>query len=154
MRKMEVFGEALTTLGLDIATQAAQQDADAQSNWDKLKMMLKLAQTLGLEKEAFDALYDAGQKVPQRKALWYRRQKRLIKLAMELDVDISTLSMKDAEAAVLEAREARRSPEDRQADALRMVERTMKGAVNVGKDKEALNLMLGLGTKKARNKHH
>lgn len=144
MRKTELFSQALASLGHDIAMQAAQQNEEAQANWSKLTMMLKLAQNLELGQEAFEALYSPGDKIQQKKAIWYRRQKKLIKEALEYGIDLTDKSMKEAEDLVLEAREAAKTDTQREADAMRMLERSMKGAVNASQNKDkVLDVVLG-----------
>ena len=144
MRKMELFSDALASLGHDIAAQAVQQNEEAQANWSKLTTMLKLAQTMGMGQEAFEALYSAGDRLQQRKALWYRRQKRIIKEALEYGIDLTDRTMKEAEDLVLEARESAKTDTQREADAMRMLERSMKGAVNASQNKDkVLDVVLG-----------
>lgn len=144
MRKTELFSQALASLGHDIAMQAAQQNEEAQANWSKLTMMLKLAQNLELGQEAFEALYSPGDKIQQKKAIWYRRQKKLIKEALEYGIDLTDKSMKEAEDLVLEAKEAAKTDTQREADAMRMLERSMKGAVNASQNKDkVLDVVLG-----------
>lgn len=149
MRKMELFSDALASLGHDIAAQAVQQNEEAQANWSKLTTMLKLAQSMGMGQEAFEALYSAGDRLQQRKAIWYRRQKRVIKDALEYGIDLTDRTMKEAEDLVLEAREAAKTDTQREADAMRMLERSMKGAVNASQNKDkVLDLVLGRPSRK------
>lgn len=129
MQKMDVFGDALATLGAEIAHAAVVQDAEAAANWEKLKTMMKLAQTLGLQDEAFEALFSPGEKMVQKKAIWYRRQKQLIKAAMELGVDLTGMTQAQAKDATDAAREKAKTPQQKEADAMRMLERSMKGAM-------------------------
>lgn len=144
MRKAELFNEAMANLGYDIAAQAAQQDEEAQASWAKLVTMLTLAQQLDMGQEAFEALYGAGDKVQQKKAIWYRRQKRIIKDALEYGIDLTDRTMKEAEDLVLEARESAKTDTQREADAMRMLERSMKGAVNASQNKDkVLDIVLG-----------
>lgn len=147
MKKMEMFGDALATLGHDIAMKAAEQESQAQESWDKIKTMFSLAKALGAEGEAFDALYGAGERVVQKKAIWYRRQKQIVKMAMEYGVDISTMTQREAAEAVEAAREAAKTPQQKAADALRMVERSVKGAVATGATRN-LAAAVAVGTKR------
>ncbi len=135
MRKMEVFGEALATLGQEIATTAVAQDVEAAESWEKLKTMIKLAQALGLESEAFDALYSPGEKIVHKKAIWYRRQKRVLKAALALGVDVTGMTLEQAMEATNAARDATKTPAQRESDALQMLTRTVKGAMKATKDK-------------------
>lgn len=149
-QKMDVFGDALATLGQDIAEIAAQQDAEANASWEKTKTMFNLAKTLGLENEAFEAMYAPGERVVQKKAIWYRRQKRILKQALELGVEITAdMTQKDAAEAVEAAREAAKTQQQREADALQMLKRSMKGAVkasgDVSKIKEAVSMRTSPG---------
>src|SRR5688500_16396826 len=144
-RKMDVFGDALATLGHDIAAMAAQQDAEAAASWEKIKTMFRLAQTMGLGPEAYDAIYAPGEKVIQKKAIWYRRQKNILRQALALGVEIEAeMTQKEAAEAVEQAREAQKSPEQKAQDALKMLKRSVKGAVKASgvsaAIKDALNL--------------
>lgn len=132
MTKTNVFNDALSNLGSEIVTLAAQQEEAMAQAWHKVRTMFSLAQSVGAEQEAFTLLFEAGDKVLVRKALWYRRMKRTLKACMDLGIDIRPdMDFAGAMQAVSEAQRAGRTPAQVEADAMRMFERTAKGAMNV-----------------------
>lgn len=127
--KMRTFEDALANYGHELAQQAIQQADEAEQTWERTKIMLQLADSLGQREDALRSLFAPGERMPQRKASWYRKHKRLVKLALQYDLDFSKLSVRETEAAIAEARESRRTPADKKADSLRMMKRTFKGAL-------------------------
>ena len=127
---LDVFGDALATMGERLADTAVRHAKEEENAFNQARTLLSLAQSLGMGKEAHEALYGPGEREPARKVLWCRRQKRLFNQAMELEVPILTdVSQKALMAAVYQRRELGRTEQQRQEDALRMFQRTAKGAL-------------------------
>lgn len=125
------FGDTLTNMGSELARTASQHDEEAQKLWEQTKLLLVMASGTGMLKEAYNAIFEAGTKVQSRKALWYRRQKRLFKQLIDMGIDFRNMDMIEAQEAVKVKHEASKSKTQRRKDSLRMLERAMKGAVNV-----------------------
>jgi hypothetical protein len=90
--------------------------------------------------------FDQRAIVLARKALWYRRIKSTLQKMTSLGIPLTKdMTLKDAmERVDVERREAR-TPEEREADALRMFQRTTKGALNASVDKTKLSRVLRSG---------
>lgn len=130
MKELQVnIGDMLASTGLELAQAAAQQEEEANAMWEKIKFTFSMYKTFGMAQEVYDALYSAGDKVIAKKAIWYRRQKRLVKHLIDFDVDFSDMSMKEASDHVAMLRNEAKTPKQKQKDSLRMLERSMKGAV-------------------------
>lgn len=129
--KLSIFGDALYAMGKDLAERAAAQAREEEECFTKAKTLLSLAQSLGVGKEAHDALFDPGEKMTARKTLWYRRQKRLFGMALDLDIALArNASQKSLAETVYRKRDELKSMEQKQEDALRMFQRTAKGALS------------------------
>lgn len=135
--KKNMFSEALETLGQQVADKAVEHEREAHENWMQMLTMFSLARSLGQGEEAFEALFAPAERMVQKKALWFRRQKSTMKQALALDVDISGLTHAEAAQKVEEAREEAKTPEERAANSLRMLQRSMKGAVTYGGARQA-----------------
>lgn len=133
MDRVDIFEDAMSKLGSDIAAQAARHEQEAQEAWERVRTLFSLAQALGAAQMAYDMLFSAGDKTLAKKAIWYRRQKRLLAAAIDQGITVSDkMDMKALEEAVTRNRRESRTPEERQADAMRMVARTTKGALSAG----------------------
>lgn len=134
-KALSIFGDALTAMGTDIAERAAAQAREEDESFDRAKTVLSLAQSLGVGKEAHTALFEPGEKLVARKTLWYRRHKRMFAQALALDIPIHTsATYKTLAEEVFERREGMKTTEQRQEDALRMFQRTAKGALTAQVD--------------------
>lgn len=134
-KALSIFGDALTAMGTDIAERAAAQSREEDEAFERARTLLSLAQSLGVGKEAHVALFEPGEKIVARKTLWYRRHKRLFGLAMELEVPIrSNITQKELAEEISDKRDSLKSVQQRQEDALRMFQRTAKGALTANVD--------------------
>ena len=142
MKELNVnIGDSLAALGQEAAQAAATHEDEANAMWDRIKLHFKIFQSIGMTQEAYEALYSAGDKVVNKKALWYRRQKRLVKQLIDFNVDFSSMTMKEASEYVANMRQEAKSPRQKQRDSLRMLERAMKGAVNAAPTEKVLSTL-------------
>lgn len=145
------FNQMMATFGQGIAEMAIQQEHEANEAWNQIKTQITLARRLGREAEVIETIFAEGAKKPQRKPLWYRKAKRVVKLALEQNVDFTRLSLRDTERKLSDLRRSQRSRKDREADALRMVQRTMKGALERAGEKRVLAAVQAVAPKPQRS---
>lgn len=140
-----VFDEALSKLGFDIATMAAQHEQDSTVSWERVRTLFTLAQGVGAQEHAFRLLFGETY-TNAKKALWFRRQKRLLSEALKLGIRVEDgISMQALENVVKQAREEIKSPEEKERDSLKMLERSAKGTLTHATNRDAVVRSL-LGT--------
>lgn len=126
--------EAIAKRGVEVATAATAVTAATGNAWACLRTIISEAQANGCGKEAFEAFFNAGDKVKGKKAGWWRGYKSAINNALELGI---TITNDMGYSALLTAIKEAKGPTD-PAKLLAMVEKMAQGYLNAGGDKAKL----------------
>jgi len=137
------IGDQLNELGQELARKAADHHEEANKLFDETKRMLSMAGRIGMLNEAYAAIFNAGSGVQSRKAIWYRRQKRLFKQLIAAGIDFSDMDWLEAQEAVKQHHQKSKSRTQRRKDSLRMLERAAKGAITKAQPETILETLRG-----------
>lgn len=129
--------DAVAKRGVEVATAATASTKVSGNAWATLRTIISEAQAAGFGREAFEAFFNAGDKVKGKKAGWWRGYKSAINNALNLGITITNeMGYSALLAAIKDAR-----PTDPNK-LLAMVEKMAQGYLNNGGDKAKLMALI------------